>query len=148
MNSDYKFMIDDAEAFFQLTSDLICVADLESAKFLKINQAFMKIFGYTEEEMLSKTYLDFVHEEDRQKTIDIMESELKKGKELISFTNRYICKDGSCKWINWHAYPTIFKNLAYAVAQDVTECVKQKQAMKKKIKELEEIIDKQDQTFN
>ncbi len=141
MDGDYEFMADDIEAFFQLSSDLICIADLESAKFLKINVAFNKMFGYTEEEMLEKSFLEFVHEEDREETKQIMERELKKGKELISFVNRYICKDGSCKWINWHAYPTSFKNLAYAVAQDITECVLQKETLKARIAELEEIID-------
>ncbi len=131
MSDQYKFSTDDIEAFFQLKSDLICIADLESAKFIKINAAFASILGYSEDELLEKPFLEFIHEDDRAKTTEVMESELKAGKELISFTNRYKCKDGSYKWLDWHAYPLPKKNKVYAIAQDVTEKKKLRDALEK-----------------
>jgi PAS domain S-box-containing protein len=130
MPDDYKFSPEDIEAFFQLKSDLICIADLESAKFIKINAAFSNILGYSEDELLEKPFLEFIHEDDRQKTTQIMETELKAGKELISFTNRYRCKDGSYKWLDWHSYPISKDNKVYAIAHDITEKRKLKDDLK------------------
>lgn len=115
---------------FGLSLDLFCIADLHKATFLKINPAWMDVLGYTEEELLGSPFLDFIHPEDVQPTLDVIDKELKKGKTVIDFTNRYRCKDGSYKWFEWTSHPIESEGVTYAVARDITEKKKAREALK------------------
>jgi diguanylate cyclase (GGDEF)-like protein/PAS domain S-box-containing protein len=105
--------------FFNLTPDLACIASL-TGYFLKINHRWSDKFGYSEQELLSRPYLDFVHPEDKEATINVMES-LKTGKETIQFVNRYLCKDDSYLWLEWSATPEVERNLVFAIARNITQ---------------------------
>jgi signal transduction histidine kinase len=64
--------------------------------------------------------LDFVHPDDRGPTEKEVQH-LHEGETTISFVNRYLCKNGSHRWIEWTATPVIEERLTYAVGRDVTE---------------------------
>jgi PAS domain S-box-containing protein len=107
----------DGETFFRLSTDPLIIASENS--FLKVNPATLKTLGYTEEELLGKPFMSFVHHDDVAKTIQEV-SKLQRGATTINFENRYQCKDGSFKWLNWNTYPDPSTGLLYAVARDVT----------------------------
>ena len=46
-------------------------------------------------------------------------SELDAQEEVLSFENRYRCRDGSYRWIEWRSKPS--GEIIYAVARDITE---------------------------
>ncbi len=107
------------DRFFILTRDLLCVAGFDGY-FKRVNPAWESTLGYTQEEMVSKPFLEFVHPEDRGKTV--MESaRLAKGGEVVSFENRYRCKDGSYRWLLWSARSLMEEELIFASARDLTE---------------------------
>jgi len=108
------------ENIFQMSSDLICVADLTSLTFKHINPSFTTVLGYPEQELLEKPFLDFVHPDDRESTIDIVEKKLELGEKVISFTNRYRCADGSYRWLDWISHPIPEEGMTYAIARDIT----------------------------
>jgi two-component system, cell cycle sensor histidine kinase and response regulator CckA len=105
----------------RLATDLICVADINSAAFVQVNPAFEKVLGYSEEELLGRSFLEFIHPEDVQKTIDVISRELQKGKEVIFFENRYRRKDGSYRYLEWNSHPIADEGLTFAIAHDITE---------------------------
>jgi PAS domain S-box-containing protein len=107
------------DRFFDLTRDLLCVAGFDGY-FKRVNPAWAKTFGYTSQEMRSKPFLEFVHPDDREKTIKET-NRLARGGEIISFENRYQCKDGSYRWLLWSARPLLEEQLIYASARDLTE---------------------------
>jgi len=109
------------EAIFDMSLDMICVVDLNTATFLKINPSFTRILGYTEEELLGKPFLDFIHPDDVKSTIAVIDEELKKGKIVVNFINRYRCKDGSYKIFDWNSHPAPEEGKTYAIAHDITE---------------------------
>jgi len=108
----------DLKYLFDLSIDMLCVADF-NGYFQKLNPAWEKTLGYSREELLSKPYIDFVHPDDREKTLSAAD-DVADGDSVIFFENRYRCKDGSYKYLSWNARPLLEKKLIYCVARDVT----------------------------
>jgi hypothetical protein len=42
------------------------------------------------------------------------------GERALAFENRYLCKDGSFRWLHWNAAPSGDERVIYSVARDVT----------------------------
>ena len=116
---DKKEQNNELSKFFNLSLNLLCIAGVD-AKFKRINPQFEKLLGYSEEELLKTPFIDLVHPEDREKTIEAV-SELSEGKDVVNFENRYICKDGSLLNIRWTAAPEAEEGKIYAVGVDITE---------------------------
>jgi PAS domain S-box-containing protein len=106
------------DRFFTLTRDMLSIAGFDG-RFKRVNPAWEESLGYTQEELLSRPFLDFVHPDDHDKTI-LETSRLALGEEVHSFENRYRCKDGTYRWLLWSARPMIEHGLIYASARDVT----------------------------
>jgi PAS domain S-box-containing protein len=87
-------------------------------KFLKCNEAWGKILGYSTEELIGRKFLEFVHPDDTRSTLDVIAT-LGNGQDALNFTNRYRSKDGSYRYIEWRSHPK--GNLIYAAARDITE---------------------------
>ena len=109
----------DPRVFFALSNDLLVIAGADGY-FHRMNQTWEKTTGYSIEELRSRPFLDFVHPEDREKTLETARRNFA-GFEITSFENRYICKDGSIKWLLWNSVPSKQANLTYAVAHDITD---------------------------
>ena len=106
---------------FSMSLDMICIADINTATFLKVNPAFTRILGYPEHELLKRPFLDFIHPDDVESTIAVINNKLQKGERAIDFTNRYRCKDGAYRWLSWMSHPIPKRGITFAVAHDITE---------------------------
>ena len=109
---------EERDRLFTLSLDLLCIAGFDGY-FKDLNPAWEKMFGFRREELLAKPFLEFVHPEDREATAAAA-GKLSAGTEVISFENRYACKDGSYKWLVWDAAPFPEQQLIYALARDIT----------------------------
>ena len=58
----------DLEVLFYVNPDLLCISSLEG-RFLKVNPQWTPILGWSEEELLSVDFIDFVHPDDVEATI-------------------------------------------------------------------------------
>lgn len=105
------------ERFFKISLDLLCIADM-NGNFVKVNNSWVKILGYATEELEGRQFLDFVHPDDIESTLNVM-AVLKKQKQVLNFTNRYKCADGSYRHIEWRSQ--LYENMIYATARDITE---------------------------
>ncbi|MDE3144130.1 MAG: PAS domain S-box protein, partial [Bacteroidota bacterium] len=105
--------------FFNISSDLMVIADPDGC-FLKINPAGLILLGYTEEELLTKPFIDFVHPDDRQNTLDEMARQIRTGNSM-NFENRYLCKDSTSKILSWRANYVAKEGITYATARDITK---------------------------
>ena len=106
------------DRFFTMSLDMLGTAGLDGY-FKHLNPAFSETSGYTEAELLTRPFIDFVHPEDRASTAEAIES-LAAGNTLVGFENRYQSKDGSYKWLEWKAAAVLEEGLIYAAARDVT----------------------------
>jgi PAS domain S-box-containing protein len=107
------------DRLFNLSSDLIAVADF-GGRFSRVNPAVEQILDYTAEEILARPYLEFVHPDDREKTL-AQGALLRQGKQVMSFENRCVCRDGSYRVLDWTLTPVLDERFVYGVARDVTE---------------------------
>ena len=103
--------------FFNLTQDLLCISNTEGI-FLRLNPEWERTLGYTLKELEGKNFLDFIHPEDLPATRSAL-NELTKGRPVFNFSNRYRCKNGEYKWIEWRSKAE--GGLIYAAARDITE---------------------------
>ncbi len=109
------------EQVFSMSLDMLCIADIRTSTFIRINPAFTETLGFTEDELQSKPFLEFIHPDDVMKTIDMVESKLQKGERVINFINRYMCRDGSYRWLSWVSHPKPEKGVTYSVARDISD---------------------------
>ena len=105
--------------FFQTSTDMMCIAD-PNGTFKKTNPAWTEQLGYSEEELVARPFIDFVHPDDKQPTLDEMARQIHLGFTL-NFENRYLCKDGSYRWLSWRAKHNKDEGITYATARDITE---------------------------
>lgn len=104
--------------FFRMSADLMCIVDPQGT-FLKVNPAFIKALGYSEAELTAGSLINFIHPDDRQATLGEINWQ-QQGGFTDNFANRYICKDGSEKWLSWRAAYNGEDGLIYATARDIT----------------------------
>jgi PAS domain S-box-containing protein len=98
---------------------MLCVADF-SGFFTRVNPAFERVLGHTSDALLSEPFMSFVHPDDREATTAEYESVLGGG-EALGFENRWRCRDGSYRWLQWVSTTDRDVGLIYAVARDVTD---------------------------
>ena len=108
----------DMTRFFELSLDLFCIASFDGF-FLRLNSNFSRVLGYSDGELLSRPFLDFVHVDDRAKTTDVM-GRLLEGQPVVRFRNRYCAADGEIIEFEWTAKSIISENVIFAVARNVT----------------------------
>jgi two-component system, cell cycle sensor histidine kinase and response regulator CckA len=118
------------ETIYEMSLDLMCIADINTATFLRVNPAFTEVLGYTEEELLNRPFLEFVHPDDLDRTIAVMEDKLQKGEKLITFENRYITKSGKYIWLNWTSHPIPEEGITFAIAHDITSRKQREERLK------------------
>jgi PAS domain S-box-containing protein len=115
--------------FFELSLDLLSISDHEGV-FTKVNTSFERILGYSKQEMIGRSYKDFLHPEDLKKTQETYENS--KNEEYISgLINRYLSRDGSIKYLSWNRL--LHNNSFYSIARDITQEVEQKDNTRKNL---------------
>jgi PAS domain S-box-containing protein len=106
------------ERFFDLSIDMLCVLGF-NGYFRRLNGAWQRTLGYTINELQSRPFIEFVHPDDRARTLN-QNGKVRGGGQALEFENRYMCKDGSFRWLRWNATPDFSQQLIYSVARDVT----------------------------
>ena len=106
------------DRFFDLSIDMLTIAHF-SGYFTRLNPAWERTLGFSREELLSTRMFDFVHPDDRERTLE-QNRIVRAGGQALGFENRYRCKDGSYRWLLWNSTADLEHQLIYAVARDMT----------------------------
>jgi PAS domain S-box-containing protein len=126
----------DIEArFFALSIDMLCIAHF-NGHFSRLSLAWETTLGFTREELRSRPMFEFVHPDDRERTIE-QNRKVKAGGQAVGFENRYICKDGSYRWLLWNASADVENQLIYSVARDITRRKEAEQQREQLVGELQ-----------
>ncbi len=102
-----------------LSDDIICVAGADGY-FKTINPAFVKTLGWSEQELLQKAYLEFVHPDDLETSVSIVKT-LTEGKKNDHFINRFQTKSGTYKILDWVCVPDDTSENFFCIARDITQ---------------------------
>lgn len=111
--------LNDLHNILDSSLDVICSFD-EEGRFAHVNSASERIWGYKPQELLGKKYMDFVFHDDVENTIKA-DIDIRNGKPVTMFENRYIHKNGSIISMLWSAKWDDEYKLSYCIARDATE---------------------------
>ena len=118
-------LITNFEFYFKESVDLVCLAGTDGF-FKEINSAFIKILGYTKQELLSAPLITFVHPSDVTKALSELK-QLSQGISSLLFENRFLKKNGESVYIQWTTSVDSSRKIIYAIGRDVSK-IKQAQA--------------------
>lgn len=102
---------------WRVSPDMMCILDQDGC-FAAVNPAWEATLGWTPDEMVGRPYLDFLHPDDVDRSMEGFE-ELRQGHPVLRFENRYRTRDGNHRWLSWVAVPE--KGVFYCTTRDVTD---------------------------
>ncbi len=117
-DSTLRLAESDMVRFFELSPDLFCIAGFDGC-FRRVNANFPRLLKYSQQELLSQPFLNFVVPEDREQTVREL-GRLREGGRVERFRNRYRTGDGAVRLLEWTAKSVPVERLIFAVARDVT----------------------------
>jgi PAS domain S-box-containing protein len=130
-----KAVHDLEDRFFASSIDMLCFLDF-SGYFKRVNPAWERTLGFTREELMSRPFIEFVHPDDRERTLR-QNAHVRSGGQALSFENRYLCKDGSFRWFHWNAASDSAEKVIYSVARDITASKQAAEEREKLVRELQ-----------
>jgi PAS domain S-box-containing protein len=122
------------DRFFAESIDMLCFLDF-SGYFKRLNPAWERTLGFTRKELMSRPFIEFVHPDDRERTLK-QNAHVRGGGQALAFENRYLCKDGSFRWFLWNAAPDSSQKVIYSVARDVTASKQAEEEREQLVQEL------------
>ena len=117
--------------FFEYSPNLIAVIGLDGF-IKKINPSFTEKFGYSENEILIKPFIDFIHPSDLSKTYEAIENVSVGGSD---FEIKCLKKNGEYLWISWR-FSRFFaeENVVFVYGTDITPLKKVHEELSENIK--------------
>lgn len=82
------------------TNDLVTQVDAQG-NFTYVNQRARDIFGLGPKQCIGRSAFDFIHPEDREKTVQRFNAALKDRVENVEFENRQLGPEGKLTWMLW-----------------------------------------------
>jgi PAS domain S-box-containing protein len=117
----------EVDRVFSTSIDMLGSATFDGY-FTRLNPAWERTLGFDAKELMAQPFISFVHPDDVESTL-AEAGKLAQGAKAISFENRYQTKDGSYRWISWNSAPDLENGLIHFVARDVTERIRDQQAL-------------------
>lgn len=126
------------ERFFEISIDLFCLLSFDGY-FKRLNPAWEQTLGFTCEELMAKPFIEFVHPDDRVRT-RAQNTRVRGGDQALAFENRYLCKDGSFRWLHWNATSDFNHEVIFSVARDITARKQAEEENEKLLTELRQAL--------
>jgi PAS domain S-box-containing protein len=112
------------DRMWKLSTDIMLVADFET-KIISVNPAWTSLLGWHEDDLVGRSYTEFLHHEDVASSLD--RTSILKGRGGSRSENRYRRKDGGYLWISWTSVPD--DTFIHAVGRDITAEKEQAEAL-------------------
>lgn len=103
-----------------LARSMVCEIDY-TGYFLQVNSAFCDKTGYSERELLSIPYSEFVHPEDVRRTGDLIRTLSSSAQNTPDFVNRFITRTGEVLHFQWNACVDEERSTICCVVTDISK---------------------------
>jgi PAS domain S-box-containing protein len=84
-------------AAFEFSAIGMALVSLEG-KWLKVNKRLCEMLGYSEQELLSMSFMDITYPDDLENSIKAKEESIASERESARVEKRYLCKNGKIVW--------------------------------------------------
>jgi PAS domain S-box-containing protein len=111
-----------ASIIFDVAQEPICIFDI-NWNYIQANPALGRLSGYSNKEILSSKFIDFVHPDEREAAAARIQRVTKEN-PTCALQSRIVCKDGSHRWITWHISYIHDQDIYIASAIDMTAQMK------------------------
>ncbi|UFS70019.1 PAS domain S-box protein [Geomonas sp. RF6] len=98
--------------------DLVAIVSLDG-RVREMHGAWEEMLGYQKEELLDRSFTEFVHPDDLESAVHSFEA-LLKDVPVLNVSIRARCKDNSYRWLECKALPPDHQGLIYANFKDIT----------------------------
>ncbi len=96
-----------------------------NGRYLRVNQRFCEILGYSEEELLQRTLSEITHPDDMSRGLDLTSLPLTGPITSTGIEKRYLRKDGTPVWVQVTAsvltFPDGTPHYLISIVRDITE---------------------------
>lgn len=108
-------------SFLLRTATDLTATIASNGDFLKINEGWIKLLGYTKEELLSMNLLTLTHSNDKYKLHDLFSGNLDSISTITDLCIRLITKNNCIKWLNWNCSYINSDNVIMFTGKDITD---------------------------
>ncbi|MBV9492078.1 MAG: PAS domain S-box protein, partial [Verrucomicrobia bacterium] len=122
-------------AVFERASVGMMEGDPQTGRFLRVNEAFCQITGYSAQELQARCFAEITHPEDREADWQAYQRAVRGETRDYRTEKRYIRKDGSVVWVRLNVF--ILPDAAgrpvrsVGVAEDITERQRAEEALRR-----------------
>jgi PAS domain S-box-containing protein len=106
----------DHDRLWQISQELMVVRDM-AGRITSANPSASRILGWRPEELIGASIYDLLHPDDIGATVSTVDAQLAR-QGVLSVRNRYLCKDGSYRTIDWRG--ALYEGHVHSVGRDVT----------------------------
>jgi PAS domain S-box-containing protein len=107
------------EKLFDQSNDLVFIGGIDGY-FKKVNPAFERVLGWSEEHLLNTSSFEFYHPDDVESTIKELQK-LSVGGNTVNFLQRFKTARGDYKTIQWTSTPEVETGNIFGIGRDVSE---------------------------
>jgi diguanylate cyclase (GGDEF)-like protein/PAS domain S-box-containing protein len=111
--------MEERRRIFETSLDLILVTD-RYGNFIRVSPSSLAILGYSPEDMVGHSAVEFIHRDDLDATRSEMRS-ARRGRETRNFNTRYIHKDGRVVTLAWTGVWSEPEQRHFFIGRDMTE---------------------------
>jgi PAS domain S-box-containing protein len=109
----------DEERLWEMSVDLLAMAGVDG-RLTRVSDSWTTVLGFSGAQLVGRSYHDFVHPDDLERTLALMAPLFAGTKQEIHFDNRARSKDGSYRWLSWRARVGSDPPACYFVIRDIT----------------------------
>ncbi|MDZ7773078.1 MAG: PAS domain S-box protein [Balneolaceae bacterium] len=111
---------EEMQLLFESAPDIIAIVAPDK-HFVRVNPAFCEMLGYSEEEITSRPYEEFVHPEDLEKSREEFKETITGERKARNFVNRWRTRSGEYRWISWSSSEVYNREgFVFSFGRDIT----------------------------
>ncbi len=109
---------EERDRLFNLSIDMLAVWGFDGV-LDQVNPAWVRVLGWSRDELMGRPLLFFVHPEDQELAQTIFD-DIFAGQPVEELDLRFRCRSGSYIWLRWSSFPYPDRQVVFSVVKDIT----------------------------